>query len=262
LKVFFDTKGTVKNWSRSLLVPLGSFFPSSMPESVRRSLLQACFLSLALHGALLLSIAYTLPMRLEMPVARLNAVLSSRVTASPVAKPMQNSTPKPTLKLAPTLRQPAVQVSETSTMRSLMLPDTVHQAVPDAVTHSTDDPHFASAKPSLVAVNLEAASSPGVSADDLRQYRLSLAISARRFKRYPPLARERGWEGTAEVALSFSALLPTPQISLPRSSGSPLLDEQALDMVAQAARLTVLPESLKGRDLHILLPVKFSLDEH
>lgn len=229
---------------------------------VRRPLLQACFLSLVLHGALLLSIAHTLPMRLAMPAARLNALLSSRVTTSPVAKPMQNLTPKPTLKLTPTPGQPAVQRPETPAMRSLTLPDTVRQAVPDAVAHSSDDPHFASARPILAAANLEAASSPGVSADDLRQYRLSLAISARRFKRYPALARERGWEGTAGVALNFSALLPAPQVSLSRSSGSPLLDEQALDMVIQAARITVLPENLQGRDLRILLPVKFSLDEN
>jgi protein TonB len=63
------------------------------------------------------------------------------------------------------------------------------------------------------------------------------------------------------VALNFSALLPAPQISLTHSSGSPQLDEQALDMVSQAARTTFLPESLKGRDLHILLPVRFSLEE-
>ncbi|HET7776889.1 MAG TPA: hypothetical protein VFK74_11010, partial [Azospira sp.] len=39
----------------------------------------------------------------------------------------------------------------------------------------------------------------GSSGDALRQYRLALALEARRFKRYPRLARERGWEGTVEV---------------------------------------------------------------
>ena len=100
----------------------------------------------------------------------------------------------------------------------------------------------------------------GVSADGLRQYRLSLAISARRFKHYPALARERGWEGTAEVALDVNALLPVPEVDLVRSSGRGVLDEQALEMMTQAARVTNLPQSLKGRDFRVLLPVQFSLE--
>jgi protein TonB len=100
----------------------------------------------------------------------------------------------------------------------------------------------------------------GVSADDMRHYRLSLASAARRFKRYPALARERGWEGTAEITLNVSTLMPGPEAVLVRSSGRNLLDEQALEMIAQAARITSLPEGLKGRDFRVLLPVKFSLE--
>jgi protein TonB len=129
--------------------------------------------------------------------------------------------------------------------------------------HSDDEPpHSPLAQLELASANVASLTNTGVSADDLRQYRLSLAIAARRFKRYPALARERGWEGTAEVALSFSALLPAPQIDLATSSGSPLLDEHALAMISRAARITALPEGLKGRDLRVLLPVKFSLDEN
>ena len=38
------------------------------------------------------------------------------------------------------------------------------------------------------------------------------------------------------------------------------LDEQALAMLSQAARVTALPEGLKARDFRIVLPVQFSLD--
>ena len=89
---------------------------------------------------------------------------------------------------------------------------------------------------------------------------MSLATAARRFKRYPPLARERGWEGTAEVALNVSSRLMVPEAVLIRSSGRGILDEQALDMVVQAARVTLLPEGLKGRDFRIVLPVQFNLE--
>lgn len=103
-------------------------------------------------------------------------------------------------------------------------------------------------------------SNEGVNPDDLRQYRLALAIAARRFKHYPATARERGWEGTAEVALTVGVQRSVPEIALARSSGHAALDRQAQEMIAQAARATVLPERLKGRDLRLLLPVQFSLD--
>ena len=55
--------------------------------------------------------------------------------------------------------------------------------------------------------------------------------------------------------------LPSPEVVLVRSSGRDLLDEQAVAMLAQAARVTTLPESMRGSDFQIPLPVKFSLDE-
>jgi TonB family protein len=74
------------------------------------------------------------------------------------------------------------------------------------------------------------------------------------------LARERGWEGTVEVAIDGNALLPVPQVVIMRSSGRTILDEQALEMMTQAAQATTLPDGLRGRDFRILLPVKYSLD--
>jgi protein TonB len=101
----------------------------------------------------------------------------------------------------------------------------------------------------------------GVSPDDLREYRLALAVAARRFKRYPTLARERGWEGRVEVAVTVSPWQRGPQSSLVHSSGHAALDEQALSMIAQASATTMLPESLKGRDFRVLLPIEFTLDD-
>ncbi|MBP9804734.1 MAG: energy transducer TonB, partial [Candidatus Accumulibacter sp.] len=100
-----------------------------------------------------------------------------------------------------------------------------------------------------------------VNADDLRQYRIALAIAARRFKHYPPLARERGWQGRVEVVVSVSAWQRAPAVALLRSSGHVALDEQALAMLEQAAASTLLPESLQGRDFRVLLPIEFSLDD-
>ena len=101
----------------------------------------------------------------------------------------------------------------------------------------------------------------GVSAGDLRQYRLALGVSARRFKRYPPLARERGWEGTVEIALDFSPLAAEPSVSVATSCGKTILDEQTLETLRQAVRQTELPKGLRGRNFRLLQEIVFSLDE-
>ena len=182
-----------------------------MPESLRRPLLRAFFISLALHGTLLLSIAHTLPMRLETPAARLNALLSSPVTLRSLVKPAQNSLLKPTRPL----QQPAPKGPEKAIARALVVqqapqetrqearpvaeqavvqatePEVRQKAIAEKLTRLDDEPqHSALAKSSLVSPNVASLTNSGVSADDLRQYRLSLAIAARRFKRYPAVARE------------------------------------------------------------------------
>ncbi|MDE2585428.1 MAG: energy transducer TonB [Betaproteobacteria bacterium] len=98
-----------------------------------------------------------------------------------------------------------------------------------------------------------------VSADAMRQYRLALGSEARRYKRYPRLARERGWEGVVEVTVHLGPA--GASASLGHGSGFTALDDQAVEMIAQAARQTPVPEGLRGKDVSFSLPVQFSLDE-
>ena len=99
-----------------------------------------------------------------------------------------------------------------------------------------------------------------LSADDQRQYRMSLAIAARRFKHYPPAAHQNGQEGTVEIALVFHESRPFPETALLRSSGHRLLDDEALTMMQQASRNTPLPDGLRGKNFQMKFPVQFSLD--
>ena len=99
----------------------------------------------------------------------------------------------------------------------------------------------------------------GVGDDGVSEYRTLLAMGAKRFKRYPALARNRGWEGKIEIALEFQRDDSDPVISLKTSCGKSILDEQALEMIRQAVRVTDMPEPLKGQAFRLLLPVEFSL---
>jgi len=204
------------------------------------------------------------PVRLEHSAAPINVVISRDPhgeTAKSDSLPATGRLKEPAKPHAPLVRKAGARPI-------LVPPPSTTLVEPPAQTVTSDAGQTAPsssggmARGGALSTELLApdATREGASADDLRQYRLSLAISARRFKRYPVLARERGWEGTAEVALNVNALLPVPEVVLVRSSGQGVLDQQALEMMTQAARVTSLPPSLKGRDFRVLLPVKFSLE--
>jgi protein TonB len=108
-----------------------------------------------------------------------------------------------------------------------------------------------------VAVSGEVVGGGGVAERDL--YRSRLAAQARRLKRYPPLARERGWLGGVEVEVIDHGA--TPLFRVRRSSGHALLDQQALDLMAQAARLVAVPEALRRTGFRFVLPVEYRLDD-
>ena len=95
--------------------------------------------------------------------------------------------------------------------------------------------------------------------DGLRQYRLELAREARRYKRYPPIAREQGAEGVVMLRVRLVGAAALPDVTLLKSSGSPALDADALALVGGAARLTSMPESLRGLSVTLDVPVSYSI---
>ena len=99
-----------------------------------------------------------------------------------------------------------------------------------------------------------------VDANGLRQYRLSLAVESRRFKRYPAEAVEQRWSGTAQVRVAMPAGGVHHSVHLVASSGQSTLDAVALEMAHAAAQNAVVPATLRGRAFSVTLPVVFSLE--
>ena len=238
-------------------------FSLPMFFSSRRPLLIALSLSVLLHTVLLLGVVPLLPLSPEVQATAMMLVVNGRA-----AGPSENS-PK-----ASPARPPAAALKPSSAdTRKTRLP-AMTQAMPSPVVQAPDvavvtnqaapsrsaTPAVAAGGAASPAADLPASPSGAVSADDMRQYRIAIASAARHFKRYPALARERGWEGVAEVGVSIHARLPAPEISLARSSGRSLLDEQALEMISRAVQMSELPAALKGRDFRFVVPVRFSLE--
>lgn len=109
------------------------------------------------------------------------------------------------------------------------------------------------------AHGIESSKSQSTTVEELGQYRLNVARSARQFKVYPSLARDNGWEGVVHVSVVMAMGMANPAVSLDRSSGHRVLDRQALEMVEQAVSLAIMPEGMRGRNLSISLPVEYRL---
>jgi protein TonB len=172
--------------------------------------------------------------------------------------PVPSKVPAKAREVAPPaqLRQVTSPVLTSAANKEGGAPALMAASVP-TVSSSVASPATSSASSSERPVG---ATRDGVAVDTLSQYRLALGLEARRFKRYPRLARERGWEGRVELriqVLSNGLVVPSVQ----RGSGFAVLDEQALEMLERAVRATPLPEGLRGRSLQIELPISFSLTE-
>lgn len=99
-----------------------------------------------------------------------------------------------------------------------------------------------------------------VDAEGLRGYRLALAREASRHKIYPQQAIDAGWRGTVQVQVTMPAE-GLPQHALLGSSGFPLLDGAAEEMLRHALPATALPESLRGKRFSVILPIVFELPD-
>jgi protein TonB len=108
----------------------------------------------------------------------------------------------------------------------------------------------------------EAAAKSGNEADagTLDQYKLALIIATRRYKRYPAIAMEKGWQGRVEVHMVIGANGMIASAAIKTGSGHDILDNQALDMLKKGNTTVPIPASLRGREFSIDIPVIFDLD--
>jgi periplasmic protein TonB len=73
---------------------------------------------------------------------------------------------------------------------------------------------------------------------------------------YPDEARRQGWSGTTLVGVVVGADGKIKQVSVAKTSGFPLLDEQALRML-DGVRIWWIPQRLRKREVHVAVPVGF-----
>ena len=83
----------------------------------------------------------------------------------------------------------------------------------------------------------------------------------RRYKKYPRIAQENNWEGRVELRIAIGEDGSLASITVKKSAGRAVLDEEAQAMLRNAKSRTVIPAALRGKAFTIEIPVDFFLKE-
>jgi protein TonB len=93
------------------------------------------------------------------------------------------------------------------------------------------------------------------------RFRLELMDIARRYKKYPRIARENNWQGRVELRIAFSANGSIASLSVKKGAGHAVLDEEAQAMIRNAQPQAAIPPALRGKAFTLEIPVDFFLTE-
>jgi protein TonB len=221
--------------------------------------------SLALHAVLLVLRAPELHAPPAIPGVTITAHLAEPEAPPPAAVPVE---PKPEPRVEKPKPRPKVErqverkverpkpvVPAPSTFSVAPAPAPVEAPAEPAPAPPIEKPSVASAP----------AAAPAPPAPDLNtliaQYRSQFIGAAVRFKRYPPAARDNGWEGDVVVHLEVSASGELGELKVKKSSGHPVLDQQALEMFRRASPQVPLPSALRGRAFGFDVRAVYSLKD-
>lgn len=240
-----------------------------------RALIGCVLASLALHAALL----FLLPGMREgskatAPVQILSAVLSPRsaplaplpALPEPVAPPRPEPRPETKQQARPDASRPLLTAPTPSPSAPAMAaPPGVPVPAPQAAVAPPPQPAVAPRPAEAQALAAPSAGAPREGSDSadagtLAQYRIALIGAANRYRRYPAQAMEKGWRGKVEIRLSIGSNGLIQSAAIKTSSGYPILDDTALDMIRKAKPMTQIPQALRGREFVVDVPVIFDLN--
>src|SRR5712692_6465812 len=226
-------------------------------DAQQRALL-ACFgISVALHALLLLAFPGLRTSTHPGDLKVLTAIFAPRAAtdALPAVREPQRKPPERRTEAEPPLPLPAL--SEAAPVAPVF-PEPAAPASSPAPSSASVAP----AEASRAQETTEAAAKllvEGFDAGLLDAYRLALIDAAKRYRRYPVQAMERGWQGRVETRVVIGTNGTIKDALVKTSSNYPILDDQALDMVKRGESLAPIPAALRGREFTVDVPVIFEL---
>jgi periplasmic protein TonB len=105
----------------------------------------------------------------------------------------------------------------------------------------------------------EARAPPKVAPEIVHKWQVTVNTRLNQFKRYPRQARNRGHQGTVKVAFVLDSQGHVVSSKVIKSSGSPILDQETLDLLQRAQPFPVPPNGASERDLFLEVPISYAL---
>jgi len=134
-------------------------------------------------------------------------------------------------------------------------PDRPHDRRPRRLANVSSAPVNAETQAARAAAPAPGAAAPDPSA--LPNWKSALVARLERYKRYPSEAR--GEQGVAQLAFSVDRSGGVHRAHIARSSGSAALDRATLALVARAQPLPPPPPEIKGAEIAITVPIRYSV---
>ena len=96
--------------------------------------------------------------------------------------------------------------------------------------------------------------------DAVELFTNNLAFHISKFKKYPRIAMRRNWQGMVLVRMVMLDNGNIQSLSIEKSSGYDVLDNEAMKMIERAKPLPKPPDILAGDEVNIYVPVSFALN--
>jgi protein TonB len=124
------------------------------------------------------------------------------------------------------------------------------------VTTAPQAPHFEQA-----AVTAAPAQGPVTisNSNAVPNWRRQIVTRLERHKRYPAAAHARHERGTAQLVFRLDRDGRVTETHIARSSGSAVLDQEALEIVRRAQPFPALPPEIAGPHVELSVPIRFNL---
>ena len=199
---------------------------------------KAIAISMAIHIILMIGLP-----ELNKPLL-IPQEMSVTISSSPIQKPIEKiETPEPVKKVEPIQKKITPIIDKNAISVAQPTPKEVAPAPPAETVSKIPDI---------------------VPQEQLTQYLESysslLANAIAKYKQYPKIAQMRGWQGTVIADLEIDSKGTVISIKIKKSSTYEVLDNEALEMIRKASPFPAPPESLRGKNFNVLVPISFKLE--
>jgi periplasmic protein TonB len=170
--------------------------------------------------------------------------MSVTISTSPIQKPIEQiETPQPIKKVEPVQKKITPIIDKNATSIAQPIPKEVAPPAPAEAISKT---------PNIVPQEQVT--------QHLESYSSLLANAIAKYKQYPKIAQMRGWQGTVIADLEIDSKGSVVSVKIKKSSTYEVLDNEALEMIKKASPFPTPPESLRGKNFNVLVPISFKLE--